>query len=147
MKNFNCRWLWLVPVGVAGLTVGVLAALNFGIEAETTLDNPDPKLRSRFYNVGMKTVQKSIREIIPQLRSYGVQWRLVSDNEENKIAAEVPVLMFTDDLTVTLSEEGNGTRVDVHSQTRVQGKSDLGENRRHILQLLAALDKKLTAES
>jgi uncharacterized protein (DUF1499 family) len=33
--------------------------------------------------------------------------------------------------------------VDVRSQTRVQGKSDFGENRRHVIQLLTALDEKL----
>jgi uncharacterized protein (DUF1499 family) len=147
MKISKRKLLWLAPLGIAGLTAGVLAALNPGIEAQTSPDHPDPKMRTRFYSVDLQTVRAAVLEIIPQLQSYGAHWRLVAADSENKIAAEVPVLMFTDDLTVTLRESENGTRADVHSQTQVHGKSDFGENRRHILQLLLVLDEKLNARN
>jgi uncharacterized protein (DUF1499 family) len=53
----------------------------------------------------------------------------------------VPVTIFIDDLTVTLRTDGQSTLVDVRSQSRLAGKSDLGENRRHLFQLLRALDE------
>ncbi len=144
MKKQNRKWLWLAPFGVAGMAAGVLAVLHPGLHAETSPDNPDPQMRTRVYNADIELVRKNVLEIIPQLKCYGAQWRLAVGNAENKVSAEVPVLMFTDDLTVTLIDLENGTRVDVYSQTQFQGKSDLGENRRHILQLLAALDEKLS---
>jgi uncharacterized protein (DUF1499 family) len=50
--------------------------------------------------------------------------------------------MFTDDIVVTVNAEQGGVVLDVRSAARM-GKSDMGENRRHVLQLLAALDEKL----
>jgi uncharacterized protein (DUF1499 family) len=50
------------------------------------------------------------------------------------------VLLFTDDLEVRV-QPGEGHAywlVNVRSQSRA-GKSDLGENRRHVVQLLEAL--------
>jgi uncharacterized protein (DUF1499 family) len=60
------------------------------------------------------------------------------------IKAEVPVVIFTDDLRVELNAEGGETIVNARSASRV-GKSDLGENRRHLLQLFEVLDKKFAS--
>ena len=58
-------------------------------------------------------------------------------------AVEVPVLLFTDDLTVHIDTDDKGkTRVNVESKSRV-GRGDFGENRRHIAQFLRALDQTL----
>jgi uncharacterized protein (DUF1499 family) len=43
---------------------------------------------------------------------------------------------------VTLSEANGTTTVNVQSQSRV-GRGDLGENRRHVVQLFTVLDEKL----
>lgn len=67
---------------------------------------------------------------------------LVSNPGHDTLHAEVPVLTFTDDLTVTLSSNNKETTVNVRSASRV-GKGDFGENRRHIIQLLTALDQRL----
>jgi uncharacterized protein (DUF1499 family) len=147
MKILDKKLLWLAPLGAVGLAAGVLAALHPGLEAQTSADNPDPKLRSRFYNADLDTVRELVLDTIPQLNSYGAHWRLAAEKSDGNIAAEVPVLMFVDDVVITLHQLENGVRVDVHSQSRFPGKSDLGENRRHVLQLLSALDKKLDAES
>jgi uncharacterized protein (DUF1499 family) len=57
------------------------------------------------------------------------------------VRAEVPVLFYIDDLEVRVQPDPTGAywRVDATSRSRV-GKSDLGENRRHVVQLLNALD-------
>jgi len=135
-------WLLLAPVGVAGATVAVLAALNPSIETRTSPDSSDARLRTRRYEAGIEEVRRSTLEIIPQLRKYGARWRLSESDVENKIVAEVPVFVFTDDLIITLRDDEGATTVDVHSKSRFRGRSDLGENRRHVLQLLAALDEK-----
>ena len=54
----------------------------------------------------------------------------------------VPGGLFTDDLTVTVSPEGNNSRVVIRSHSRV-GRADLGMNARHIRKLQAAMDDKL----
>lgn len=146
MKFSNQKWLLLLPVGAAGVTIAVLAALNQSIEAQTSLENSDARLRTRRYQAGINDVKGSTLEIIPQLRKYGAHWRITDSETENKIVVEVPVLIFTDELVITLHAEKDFTRVDIHSKSRFPGGSDLGENRRHILQLLAVLDAKFMSE-
>lgn len=142
MKLSTQKWLWLLPVGAAGVTVAVLAILNQSIEAQTSPENSDARLETRRYQASIEDVRRSTLEIIPQLKKYGAHWRVIASEPENLIVAEVPVLVFTDDLTVTLRDSDGATMLDIHSKTRFPGKSDLGENRRHVLQLLAALDAK-----
>ena len=85
-----------------------------------------------------------MQKIVPQLRSYGRHWRIVStrnDDGKTVIHCEVPVLIFTDDLHIEIEASSDaGTQINIVSQSRV-GRSDLGENRRHVLQFLAEMDK------
>jgi uncharacterized protein (DUF1499 family) len=134
---------WLAPVAFAGVSFLVLGALNPGSMAQTQPDHPDARLRTRHYKSTLSQVYQEVLNTIPELRTYIRPWRVTS-HEENEVRAEVSVLVFTDDVVVTLKEEADGVMVDVHSASRV-GKSDLGENRRHVLQLLSALDAKLAS--
>ena len=59
------------------------------------------------------------------------------------IKAEVPVVVFTDDLEVYLKQNQDEVSIDVKSKSRI-GRSDFGENARHVNQLLNVLDKKLS---
>uniref|UniRef100_B8HLP7 DUF1499 domain-containing protein n=1 Tax=Cyanothece sp. (strain PCC 7425 / ATCC 29141) TaxID=395961 RepID=B8HLP7_CYAP4 len=129
------------------LALVLLVILNPGNVAETTPDAADPWLRSRRYppTSNLLSLCQTIQEIIPTLRTYGQPWRVVAgcNGTEGKqvVRAEVPVLIFTDDLEVTLTPiQGEEVQVDVYSASRV-GQSDLGENRRHLRQILQALDK------
>jgi uncharacterized protein (DUF1499 family) len=56
--------------------------------------------------------------------------------------ATTPVLKFKDDVTVTLTREGDSTIVNVRSKSRV-GKGDLGVNARRIRAFQAELAKRL----
>jgi len=145
MKSLNRKWLLLLPVGVIGATGAALGALNPGMEAKTSPENPDARLRTRLYKAGVEDVRQSTLELIPGLRKYGSHWRVIESESQNEIVAEVPVLVFIDELKVTLTAENDLTRVDIYSKSRFQGGSDLGENRRHVLQLLAALDEKFAS--
>jgi hypothetical protein len=123
------RWL------VAGFVILLAAAVFIGLAARhpgntAQIQRHDPRR--------LTEVRQALLATIPQLRTYGRFWKL-SGATSHTISADVPVLIFTDDLTVMLREEDNGVLVDVKSHSCV-GKSDLGENQRHIAQLLNALE-------
>ena len=54
--------------------------------------------------------------------------------------------IFTDELTIAFIDEGGQTRVDIQSASKVGG-ADLGANRRHIRQLVRALEEDLGTPS
>ncbi|MGI8884651.1 MAG: DUF1499 domain-containing protein [Pyrinomonadaceae bacterium] len=114
--------------------------------AETAPDGGRKNLKTRIYQTDPATAVKTVKEIIPTLSSYGGNWKIVGESESAEkgkiIKAEIQVVVFTDDLEVYLKETEKGVSIDAKSNSRV-GKSDLGENARHINQLLKALDEKL----
>jgi hypothetical protein len=121
--------------------------------AATKPDHPDPRLRTRHYHQSLQQTRRAVLDLIPTLKTYGRRWRHITQNGlvplengdekyERVERFEVPVLFFTDDLTVTLRGNAHEVTVDVRSASRV-GRGDFGENRRHIIQLLSALDAKM----
>ncbi len=133
--------------GIAGLAG--LAAMNPGNVAETS-EGAVGELKPRRYKTDLKNFVAETEKIVPTLTKYGQNWRLASSNLYEKsasIKAEIPVVVFVDDLEIkaeSIAESGE-IIVNIHSKSRV-GKSDLGENRRHVLQILAALDEKFSAK-
>jgi len=127
--------------------------MNPGNVAATRPDHPDLRLRTRHYHQSIYQTRRAVLDLIPTLKTYGRSWRPVvangliplsagTENVEIVERAEVRVIFFTDDLTVTLRGNAHEVKVDVRSASRV-GRGDFGENRRHILQLLRALDAKM----
>ena len=116
--------------------------------SETTANNEDAELKTRIYDADMQTIFEAVKQIVPTLTTYGSNWKLTNSmikNEQSEVTVEVPVIFFTDDLKISLHKNGDGTTtVDVHSNSRV-GKSDFGENRRHVLQILNKLDERFAA--
>lgn len=116
--------------------------------AETSPDGGQKHLVTRYYRADPETAERAVRETIPTLSTWGGSWKLTDpgtrDANQIVLKAEVPVVFFTDDLTVTISYAGETARVNVRSASRV-GKSDFGENRRHVAKLLEALDKRLSS--
>lgn len=117
--------------------------------SETTANSEDGELKSRVYNADMQTIFETVKQIVPTLTTYGSNWKLTDSmikNDQSEITAEVPVIVFTDDLKVSLQKNGDGkTSVSIRSNSRV-GKSDFGENRRHVLQILKEMDAKFGTE-
>jgi uncharacterized protein (DUF1499 family) len=69
------------------------------------------------------------------------RWRVESaDAAAGTVTAtrRTRLFRFTDDVTIRLEPVAAGTRVHARSQSRV-GASDLGQNRRNVLELFAAL--------
>lgn len=155
-------------IAVAAVVIGLivtLAAMNPGNIAETSetpADAAAPATRHYYIskirvetNPYIKEEQKSvlirdIESLLTEQKTYLQSWRVVETKAEKDsaiIKAEVPVVFFTDDLEVRLqylpSKDEKSQLIElvvnVRSASRV-GKSDLGENRRHIEQLLEAMD-------
>jgi uncharacterized protein (DUF1499 family) len=67
------------------------------------------------------------------------RWRVESESPgELKLTRRTGLFKFVDDVTVTLKPAGPGTMIHAASKSRV-GKGDLGQNRRNILELWAAV--------
>ncbi|MCP9496204.1 MAG: DUF1499 domain-containing protein [Pyrinomonadaceae bacterium MAG19_C2-C3] len=119
----------------------------------TTADNhADAFWQTRRFASTLADARRIIEHIIPTQSTYTRRWRHIETRERRDdnnaqptgfdIIVEVPVIIFTDDLVVTVrSDKTNGeVAVDARSSSRI-GRHDFGENRRHIAQFLRALDK------
>ncbi len=140
------RWL-LLPLALLALPLALkLLGVRAANHAGTSLDSADASLRTRAYAASPPEVRAQVLAAVAGLSTYGQPWRITPEapNRERTltIGCEVPVLVFTDDLTITIAPDGIGSRVDVRSASRV-GQGDFGENARHIRQLLGALDERL----
>lgn len=148
-------YLLLLLGAIPAVGIAALAALNPTNVAETSETNE--ALKTRHYKTDLQNFVAETEKIIPTLSTYGQSWKLVgggggggmtfgkneSQYHSATIIVEVPVVVFTDDLEITANEESGKDEitVNVRSASRV-GNSDFGENRRHILQILEALDEK-----
>lgn len=132
-------------IAVPLLIIIILARVVFpGNISETKIDGDDSELKTRTYNADLQTVFETVKQIVPTLSTYGSNWKLGDAKIESNAAtvkAEIPVIVFTDDLKISLKQTDGKTSVDIYSNSRV-GQSDFGENRRHTLKILKALDKK-----
>jgi hypothetical protein len=108
-------------------------------EAETALDDRDPRLRGRTYAIRFHDVWETARALASR------RWRIIrSDDEEGVIWAEArTVLRFVADVEIRITLDENGqTRVDLRSASR-RGFADFGKNARRIGRFLRRLDKTL----
>ncbi len=143
-----------IAAGVAVAGLAGLAITNPGNVAETSDDAKDEILKTRYYQVDFDTFVEETKKLIPTMTTYGQNWKLAGGggggedgNDESQhhsatLIVEVPVAFFKDDLEINAVKKvgTDKIKVDLHSKSRT-GKSDLGENKRHIVQLLEALDE------
>lgn len=67
------------------------------------------------------------------------RWRVEAAGPADlKLTRRTGVLRFVDDITLTFRPAGPGTLIHAESRSRI-GKGDLGQNRRNILELWAAI--------
>ncbi len=119
-------------------------------DAATTFDNPIVNLRPHRYDLPPQEIYDAALKAVQSQRTYGQPWVItfaeyMPDQKLGRIVAEVPVLWFVDDISITIQptgEQATDYRVDVYSASRV-GEADFGENGRHIVQFFRALDKNL----
>ena len=139
------RLRWWVPLVFLGGFIAFAKVMNTNPPTNTAQTSPqDPELRTRLYKVTPAEAAKNISAF--SISTYGRSWtaveqKLISANEIH-VVFHVPVVVFTDVLTVTVKRRDGGmSEVNVESHSQV-GQGDFGENRRHIVQMLAALDQK-----
>ncbi len=142
-----------IAAGVAAAGLAGLAITNPGNVAETSDDAKDESLKTRYYQVVFEKFVEETKKLIPTMTTYGQNWKLAGGggevgNDESQhgsetLIVEVPVAFFIDDLEINAVKEADAgkIKVNLYSKSRT-GKSDLGENKRHVLQLLKALDEK-----
>ncbi len=88
-------------------------------------------------------VESPPAEVFPRMlaAAKAMDWEIVSTDQATgriEATATVPWWGFKDDIVVVMSPNGNGTRVDVRSKSRV-GKSDLGVNAARIQEYLGRI--------
>lgn len=99
---------------------------------------------ARTYPVEARELARAIEEAVREL----LGWSLVSSSEMEEVRAsrKTRILGFTDDVTVGLIPNPSGahtnTRAEFRSASRL-GLWDLGQNRRNLDELLAAIDQEL----
>ncbi len=137
------KWLFIVGIPLAVLLIAgrMTNTMPLSHSVKTSSDG-DAELKTRVYSHSPAEIMAAARAIAGEQKTWFKAWRVI-ESDENALHVEVPVLMFTDDLVVTVSEAEGGTQLNVTSDSRV-GQGDFGENRRHILQFLKALDEKLS---
>ena len=100
---------------------------------------------ARTYPVQVKELAGAVEEATRKLP----RWTLIyADEEEIRAVRKTPVFGFSDDVTIRLTPSPAGahtnTRVDFRSASRI-AMWDLGQNRRNLEGLLAAIDRELAA--
>jgi len=111
-----------------------------GPETAAAQQQAFPDLAPLLVNQPVTVVFVSARELAEESG-----WTLVEANEpEGRIeaTAETGWVRFKDDVVIRIRPEGNQTRVDVRSKSRV-GRGDMGVNARRVREYLAALRDRL----
>ena len=141
------RWKWLlVPVALIVAAGALGKMLNASPPTNSAQSAPDaaPELRTRVYARTPDEVRRVARQVAGEQKTWFRSWRVGPTDDDSALRVAVPVLMFTDDLTIRMDESDGQTRVNVESRSRV-GQGDFGENRRHVVQFLRALDEQLNS--
>lgn len=138
------RWRWGIPLALLGAFIVFAKLMNTNPPTKSAQTSPgNPDLKTRLYEVTPEAAARKIESLA--VSTYGRSWKVLEENHisanEIQLVFHVPVLVFTDILTVTIKrKDGETTQVNVESHSQI-GQGDFGENRRHIRQLLAAMDK------
>ncbi|WP_020410760.1 DUF1499 domain-containing protein [Hahella ganghwensis] len=163
--SLNWINLALGAVPFAILLTKIIAASQYPILHDVTTDNVNPPPLSTAmllreatdhttaYDPSIWSLQEQaypqieplmsslpVPEVAQRVRGFMQEndWKIVSSAQENHLIEAIvtsPMFKFKDDIVVRLTEEADGTRVDVRSASRV-GKSDLGANAARVSALL-----------
>jgi uncharacterized protein (DUF1499 family) len=111
------------------------------VETGRTPEYPD--IQPRTYRAPTSVVFDAALHAIQALS----RWTLISQREsDGEIRAEATtrIMRFVDDVTIQIRQNGDGTRVEVRSASRV-GRGDFGQNARNIRAFFDELDGRLQA--
>ncbi|MCH1438122.1 MAG: DUF1499 domain-containing protein [Rubripirellula sp.] len=108
-------------------------------QARLSIDAADEQLRPPLVKGTPTEVAKQIVSWVDQQG----RWTIVSQQQiengvEIKLTRTTSIMRFIDDIDVVLRTEGDSTRVQAQSQSRI-GKGDLGQNPRNLKELVGHL--------
>ena len=104
--------------------------------ARLTDDAADEQLRPpRVSGTPAEVADRIAAWVESQARWSLVNQKTLDEGLEMNLIRVTPIMRFTDDITVILRNEKEGTRVKATSQSRV-GKGDLGQNPRNLKELV-----------
>ena len=104
--------------------------------ARLTDDATDEQLRPPLVRgIPAEVADRIAAWVESQARWSLVNQKTLDEGLEMNLIRVTPIMRFTDDITVILRNEKEGTRVKATSQSRV-GKGDLGQNPRNLKELV-----------
>lgn len=104
--------------------------------ARLTDDAADEQLRPPLVRgIPAEVADRIAAWVESQARWSLVNQKTLDEGLEMNLIRVTPIMRFTDDITVILRNEKEGTRVKATSQSRV-GKGDLGQNPRNLKELV-----------
>lgn len=130
--------LLLTLLAAAALTSACMWPLINDVKTGQTPEYP--KLQPQRFSAGSDAVYTAA---LDAAKAVGLEI-ISSDQAAGEIRgiATTRILRFKDDVTITISREGNETVVNIHSKSRV-GRGDFGANARRIEKLQAEIASRL----
>lgn len=140
------QWIAIVIVALVALRFGTAAIWPIINDVKTGATPEYPDLQAQHFKTDPNKVFDAALAVA---RATG--WEVVTANavppatsktREIRAVATTRLWRFKDDITISIDPEGEGSIVNVHSQSRI-GKGDFGANARRIRQFQADLAARL----
>ncbi len=107
--------------------------------ADTVADHPNPDQRPLIVDGSLEETAELVRRAASSLPRWSPgPEEILSNRATLKWVRTTPLMRYRDDVTVTIETVSAGSRITVHSESRV-GKGDLGQNPRNIRELIQAI--------
>lgn len=140
------QWIAIVIIALVALRFGTAAIWPIINDVKTGATPEYPDLQAQHFKTDPNKVFDAALAVA---RATG--WEVVTANavppatsktREIRAVATTRLWRFKDDITISIDPEGEGSIVNVHSQSRI-GKGDFGANARRIRQFQADLAARL----
>lgn len=131
--------------GIEGFKERFQRGITPGQNLAFTNDAPlVPELTTPRYALSQAELFNVTTEVVNKQKGWDI---ITSATDKSSMIIDIKVMfgIFHDSMSVSFVPENNGTRVDIQSRS-LKGSVDLGANRRHVLQLIYALNKDLGIE-
>ena len=134
---------WVAGAAVIGGLVVALTTWPLVHDVETGKSPEYPDVRVQEFAAGPDRVAKALERAIASLSGWEITGSGRGQASHSLQAVHTTVLQIQEEVSIRISREGERTRVNVRSRSRL-GLPDLGQNARNIRELQAALARELS---
>ncbi|MEQ8791222.1 MAG: DUF1499 domain-containing protein [Pirellulaceae bacterium] len=136
--------LLLLLIGSAALTIDDWSRDLATNHAATSENADDEALRPVHAKLSVSQLAALVKQSAEELPRWELAEEVSGQGEVVRLnyVRTTALLRFRDDITVTISPEGEGSLITAESQSRV-GKGDLGQNPRNLRELLGGVRRRL----